>query len=804
MKVLLVPAVQKLTEILFGGLSLNEVSHWLMNASVWVLLGIGTPLVLFVLWLSVRYIPHNRVGVIEKLWSGKGSLGEGRIIALNGEAGYQAKLLRGGLHLGYWRWQFRIHKTRLVTIPQSEIGYVYARDGEPLSPSQTLGRVVHCNNLQDAVAFLEPGLPTAVANGLLHEHDSHDGTSQLVQRLTQELPRGQRGRQRAILREGVYAINPALFVVITNNDVFALPQVQEPHERKAVSLWQEELRSVDGFQPIVIGRHSVSTSGDSTDSKSNDDNVGIVTIHDGPSLPTGELLASPVGPSALEATAHAASGAANTSHVADHNNFQDPEAFLAAGGRRGRQYQTLTDGTYFINRWFASVETIPKTVVPIGHVGVVVSYYGRTGQDLSGKAFRHGEQVAEGERGVWERPLGPGKYAFNTYAGNIVLVPTTNFVLHWITGRTETHRYDENLRSIDLVTRDAYEPSLPLSVVVHIDYQRAPSVIQRFGDVKKLITQTLDPLLSAYFRDIAHRQTMLELLHERDKIQREAQAELRRRFHEFDIECVDVLIGKPDAAGDDGKIESLLEQLRLRQLSIEQLETYERQREANDKLRTLNEAKAQAEMQTSLTNAKLQVQIAESKGDAEVALAKRQNDRAIMVTQTELTNTRLKVQMAECEGDAEVARAKRHAEQISLLAEADSQKSRLEGRGAAQRILQEGLAEASVLQRKIASYGDPRLFALAFASRELAHATQPLVPERLFTMAGGSDKEGVGPQSGMLGTLLSLLVAERAGFSPIVGADQPELKEMIDQLTRDSVASLREPTPTDSHIATSA
>ena len=71
-------------------------------------------------------------------------------------------------------------------------------------------------------------------------------------------------------------------------------------------------------------------------------------------------------------------------------------------------------------------------------------------------------------------------------------------------------------------------------------------------------------------------------------------------------------------------------------------------------------------------------------------------------------------------------------------------------------------------------------------------------------MAGGSDKEGVGPQSGMLGTLLSLLVAERAGFSPIVGADQPELKEMIDQLTRDSVASLREPTPTDSHIATSA
>jgi regulator of protease activity HflC (stomatin/prohibitin superfamily) len=309
--------------------------------------------------------------------------------------------------------------------------------------------------------------------------------------------------------------------------------------------------------------------------------------------------------------------------------------------------------------------------------------------------------------------------------------------------------------------------------------------------VKKLITQTLDPLLSAYFRDIAHRKTMLELLHDRDVIQREAREELRRRFHEFDIECVDVLIGKPTTAEADGKIESLLEQLRLRQLSIEQLETYERQREANDKLRSLNEAKAQAEMQTSMTNAKLQVQIAESKGDAELALAKRQNDRTIMQAQTELTSTRLKVQMAECEGDAEVARAKRHAEQVSLLAEAESQRSRLTGRGEAQRIMQEGLAEASVLQRKINSYGDPRLFALTFAARELAQATQPLVPERLFTTTSESNGNGSTGQ-GILGTLLNLLVAEHAGFSPANGSESPDVNALVEQLTRDSVLSLRE------------
>src|SRR5207237_6674926 len=99
---------------------------------------------------------------------------------------------------------------------------------------------------------------------------------------------------------------------------------------------------------------------------------------------------------------------------------------------------------------------------------------------------------------------------------------------------------------------------------------------------------------------------MLQLLQERDSIQGEAREELRRKFREFDIECVDVLIGKPDTAEAGGKIETLLEQLRLRQLSIEQIETYERQRAAAEKLRTLHEAQATANMQTQLTNSRVQ------------------------------------------------------------------------------------------------------------------------------------------------------------------------------------------------------
>jgi uncharacterized membrane protein YqiK len=702
-------------------------TSWLPPGVLWIVALVV--LVIAACELSgLRYIANNRVGIVEKLWSMKGSVPEGRIIALDGEAGFQAEVIRGGLHFGLWRWQFRIHKVPLVSVPQGKIGYVYARDGEALLPSQTLAQIINCNNFQDARRFLG-GMATSSE---------------------QEPLVGQRGRQRSILREGVYAINIALFTVMTEDTVYRL-EAGGSKELKALQNWQNELSQNEGFNPVIIGGAVEAPDPLNPEKMIMVDSIGIVTIHDGPSLPPGEIIAPAVG--------------VDRNDKDFHNNFQDPEAFLRAGGRRGLQYVPLTDGTYFINRWFASVETIPKTIVPIGYVGVVVSYYGRSGNDLSGQTFRHGERVSEGERGVQEKPFGPGKYAFNTYAGNIVLVPTTNFVLHWVTGRTEAHRYDESLRSIDLVTKDAYEPTLPLSVVVHIDYQKAPNVIQRFGDVKKLITQTLDPMLSAYFRDVAHKRTMLELLQDRDSIQKESSNELGRKFHNFDIECVDVLIGKPDTEQSGGKIETLLEQLRLRQLSLEQVETYGKQVIAAQNLRVLNEAQAQAQMQTQLSNSLVQIKIAEN------------------------------------EAEAQLARARKQAEQVVVTAEAESRSQILAGRGEGARILQEGLSEASVLIRKIQSFTDPRLYALSVVAQNLANCTQPLVPERVFIAGGvgsggtggdGQSGAGAGVGNGLVGMLLSLLVAEKSGFQLAETTAGSELEAFSEKVTRQAMDAIEQ------------
>ena len=76
--------------------------------------GILVLLPLLAWFLGVRYIPHNKVGVIEKFWSPHGSLKEGAIVSRDGRAGFQAHMLRGGLHFGYYPWQYRIHKESLV------------------------------------------------------------------------------------------------------------------------------------------------------------------------------------------------------------------------------------------------------------------------------------------------------------------------------------------------------------------------------------------------------------------------------------------------------------------------------------------------------------------------------------------------------------------------------------------------------------------------------------------------------------------------------------------------------------------
>ncbi len=628
------------------------------------LLIFGLLIVLFFVALSgIRFIPNNRIGIVEKRF-GASSVKSG-LIALNGEAGFQPQVLRGGLHY-LMPIQYVVHIAPLVTITQGKIGYIFARDGKPLEPSQVLASNVMVQDFQDVTPFLKNG--------------------------------GQRGPQRRILREGTYAINLVQFVVITEERVYSLPLSRE--ENDVIIRMAEVIKERNGFRPVVI--------------KDTDDMVGIVTVHDGPSLGQGEIIAKVVGDDPAQADTY-------------HNKFQDADHFLNAGGHRGRQLQVLVEGTYYINRLFATVEMIQKTTIEVGNVGVVVSYTGETGTDLSGDEYRHGELVSKGNRGVWSEPLLPGKYAFNTYAGKVTTVPTTNIILKWIRNEVGSHHFDENLSEVSLITKDAFEPNLPLSVVVHIDYQKAPLVIQRFGDIKRLVEQTLDPMVSAYFKNIGQTRTLIQLIQERSQIQQQASIEMKEKFEHYNLALEEVLIGTPSSPSGDTQIETILMQLRSRQVAAEQVETYNQQEKAAVKERELREAQSRAQMQTKMTEAELSINIQ--------------------------TN----------QGKAEYQRSIQQAAQIRALAEAEAEKTA--------RI---GIAQALATEEQVRAYGGPQFQVTQTVLNRFAEAIQTsgvdVVPRIMVT--GGGNAEGGNTSGSIMEALLTMLLSER--YSALAGENAKE------------------------------
>src|ERR1022692_1125741 len=116
---------------------------------------------LLLLWLlakltgAVRYIPNDRVGVVEKLWSSSGSVKSG-LLALHGEAGFQPELRRGGFHF-FAPLQYRVHIHPMVSVTQGKIGYVFAADGIDLPAGQTLAENSTVGDFRDVRAFLEVG-----------------------------------------------------------------------------------------------------------------------------------------------------------------------------------------------------------------------------------------------------------------------------------------------------------------------------------------------------------------------------------------------------------------------------------------------------------------------------------------------------------------------------------------------------------------------------------------------------------------------------------------------------------------------
>jgi uncharacterized membrane protein YqiK len=249
-------------------------------------------------------------------------------------------------------------------------------------------------------------------------------------------------------------------------------------------------------------------------------------------------------------------------------------------------------------------------------------------------------------------------------------------------------------------------------------------------------------MVSAYFKNVGQTRTLIQLLQERSAIQQQSSLEMKEKFEHYNLELEEVLIGTPSSPENDTQIETILNQLRSRQVAAEQIETYDQQEKASVKERELREAQSRAQMQTRLTEAELNINI--------------QTDQ----------------------GKAEYQRSLQQAQQIRALAEAEAEK-----------IARIGIAQALATEEQVRAYGGPQFQVTQQVLNRFAEAIQSsgvdVVPR---VVVGGNNSEGGSTSSNVMEGLLTMLLSDR--FSAMANEASkaprsPEADTLREQIRKD-------------------
>ena len=447
--------------------------------------------------------------------------------------------------------------------------------------------------------------------------------------------------------------------------------------------------------------------------------VGIVTCLDGEPIESGQIAGK---------------------FIEGHNNFQDFDKFLQNGGNRGLQPSIILAGSYNINPWAINIEEVPMTDVPIGHVGVVISYIGEDGKDLTGESFKHGNIVAKGNRGVWMEAYGPGKYPFNKYIMKVELVPTTNLVLNWANARSESHQLDKNLSTITVRSQDGFPFNLDVSQIIHIPANEAPKVIARFGSMNNLVSQVLEPTIGNYFRNSAQDSDVISFLSTRKERQIAAKEHIKNVLDEYNVNAVDTLIG------DIVPPESLMKTLTDRKLAQEEEKTYSTQRMAQEKRQGMEKETAIADMQKEIVKAQQSVEIAQRTADAVVKKAEGDASSLKLQVDAEATATKMR---ANAEAEATRAKAGAQADATKLNASADAERITKTGLAEAEKIMAIGKSTAEAYELQVKAMGGDN-FTRYKITEEIAKGNIKIIPDILIGGGTGTD----GGINGLLGMKL--------------------------------------------------
>jgi len=617
------------------------------------LIGLLVLFALAVFFRSIYSIGPTQIGLVRKRFGAK--LPGNNPVAFVGEAGYQAELLMPGLRFKLCL-VYDVTKHPWVQVPAGQIGVVIAQVGEPTPIGAKSGVYKpEFGNFTDLKTFIEKG--------------------------------GQKGVQRPVLSPGTLApIHPVAFLVITKPQVFGVPVSDE---------YRKLVEAKGGLTVAAFGLEAVQLEVTRIAPKPAEggkvlDMIGIVTTLDGEPLPAG-AIASRLGKfediKELEkkddVTDFQLMGLILGSKNDLHNNYQDFQRFLDAGGKIGLQHDPLLYGAYNLNPFLVRVEQVPMLVVEQGQVGVIKAYVGLPTQDISGAGFKFGSLVRPGHQGIWQEALRTGKYPINPRIYDAKVVLTAILKLDWAKDVTGAHGLDARLEPITAKSNEGFVFSIDLQVLIHVPDTKAPRVISMVGSMENLVNEVLQAAVGNLFRDKIGGMEAIKFIQTRQIVQEEAFQYIQEKLAEYEIETRGVYIQ------DVIYPEPLVTVLTQREVAHQEVETFKMQRQAQDQRVETEKAKGTADMQAGLAQSAVGVDIKKNNAEARKA-------------------------------------------------EADGEATYIERTGAAQgaQVRAIGLARAEAYQKQVEALGQGAT-ALVNAVEALSKSTVPFTPNTL--VVGGSD-----------------------------------------------------------------
>ena len=547
--------------------------------------GVAAFVLIFIVLPSIRIIGPTQIGLVMKRFS-LGKLSKDNPIAFEGEAGYQADLLMPG-----WRWKlwlfYRVEKHPWVQVPAGEVGVVIAQVGDPL-PIGAKSAVYKpaFGNFTSVRAFVRDG--------------------------------GQKGVQRPVLPPGTLApIHPVGFLVITKEGVYGVPVAAEFRElaRRSGRLTADSFGLAPEQLEVVRIEPRPGREGPVADI------IGIITTFEGNPLPPGDIAGRLSG---FDDVARSEKGGAKDTELIEialgsknelHNNYQDFQKFLDTGGRIGLQHDPLLYGAYTLNPFLVRVERVPMLVVQQGEVAVIKAYVGLAAEDTSGSEFKFGTLVRPGHRGIWEEPLRTGKYAINPHCYQWEIVPTAILTLNWAEAVSTAHKLDSSLKSIVAKSREGFIFTIDLQVQIHVPDTYAPRVISMVGTMLNLVSEVLQAAVGNHFRDKLQSMPAIRFIETRQQVQQEAFDHIRNKLDEYQVETRGVYIQ------DVILPERLVLVLTDREIANQEIQTFIKQKEAQDQRIQTQKATGLADMQVQLAKSQVGVEINRNNAEARKAEA---------------------------------------------------------------------------------------------------------------------------------------------------------------------------------------